>query len=76
MSETPNPDPRDALQAHIERARRLLPAWFVPRMMDDHWSFAFLLGNGDILTSTRSRLCSRRLMVRSGWMLNCPRIPD
>jgi hypothetical protein len=40
----------DALLAdyaeHIRNACRLLPAWFVPRMMDDCWSFALLLTTG------------------------------
>jgi hypothetical protein len=30
-------------------AKRLLPAWFIPRMMDDCWSFGLLLITGHTL---------------------------
>jgi hypothetical protein len=33
----------------IERARTILPAWFVPRMMDDNWTFGLLLATGQTL---------------------------
>lgn len=33
-------------------SEQLLPAWFVPRMMDDVWSFGLLLTNGSILCIT------------------------
>lgn len=36
----------------VEQALRLLPAWFVPRMMGDEWSFAFIMVNGDIVHLT------------------------
>jgi hypothetical protein len=37
---------------HINRAARLLPAWFVPRMMNDVWAFGLLLTTGQILRIT------------------------
>jgi hypothetical protein len=33
----------------ISKAAALLPAWFVPRMMSDEWSFGLLLNNGFVL---------------------------
>lgn len=33
----------------FERAEALLPAWFIRRMIDDQWSFAFLLVTGHTL---------------------------
>src|SRR5690348_9325550 len=36
----------------ILTACRLLPAWFVSRMMDDCWSFALLLTTGDTVHIT------------------------
>lgn len=36
----------------VERAARLLPAWFIPRMMTDEWNFAFLMVTGDIVHLT------------------------
>ena len=36
----------------VEQASGLLPAWFVPRMMTDEWSFAFIMVNGDIVHLT------------------------
>jgi hypothetical protein len=42
----PEDDPR------IAQAQALLPAWFVPRMTTDDWSFAFLMVNGDIIHFT------------------------
>jgi hypothetical protein len=36
----------------VERAARLLPAWFVPRMMTDEWSFAFIMVSGDVVHLT------------------------
>jgi hypothetical protein len=35
--------------ARIERAAALLPAWFIPRMMEDHWTFGLLLVTSDVL---------------------------
>ena len=35
--------------AHMEESARLLPTWFVPRMMDDVWSFGLLTNAGIIL---------------------------
>lgn len=43
---------KKTLSEHDERidaARQLLPAWFVPRMMDDNWVFGLLLANGKTL---------------------------
>lgn len=34
---------------HIASARRLLPAWFVPRMMGDQWHFGLMLTTGRTL---------------------------
>jgi hypothetical protein len=31
----------------VNNAEKLLPAWFVPRMMRDVWGFGFLLSSGD-----------------------------
>ncbi len=42
MSDT---DDRPEIQAAI----KLLPAWFVPRMMDDEWYFGLLLVTGHTL---------------------------
>lgn len=39
-------------EPRIVLAQALLPAWFVPRMMSDNWSFAFLMVNGDIIHFT------------------------
>lgn len=33
----------------IGEATKLLPAWFVPRMMTDNWSFGLLLVTGQML---------------------------
>ena len=35
--------------ADTERAKRLLPAWFVGRMMGDRRNFAFLMATGDMV---------------------------
>ncbi len=35
--------------AEVESARRLLPSWFVPRMMTDVWSFGLQLSTGIVL---------------------------
>src|SRR5260370_22598359 len=35
--------------AELKNAKKLLPAWFVPRMMSDEWQFGLLLTTGDIL---------------------------
>jgi hypothetical protein len=45
-------DPLQEYQDRIERARRLLPTWFVPRMMDDEWFFGLLLVTGRTLRIT------------------------
>jgi hypothetical protein len=37
---------------HTRTACRLLPAWFVPRMMTDYWSFALLLTTGHTVNIT------------------------
>jgi hypothetical protein len=36
----------------VNRAERLLPAWFITRMMTDDWSFAFLMVTGDLVHLT------------------------
>ena len=33
----------------VKAAEKLLPAWFVPRMMTDEWTFGLLLTTGQIL---------------------------
>jgi hypothetical protein len=33
----------------VEQAAKLLPAWFVPRMMQDEWVFGLLLITGQVL---------------------------
>jgi hypothetical protein len=40
--------PEDEI-AETERAKRLLPAWFVARMMGDTRNFAFLIATGDVV---------------------------
>jgi hypothetical protein len=30
----------------VRQAKKLLPAWFVPRMMEDEWVFGLLLVTG------------------------------
>ena len=40
-----NEDARNALKAVYIEAR-ILPAWFVPRMMTDNWFFGFLMVSG------------------------------
>jgi hypothetical protein len=42
-------DPIAARKARLERCQKLLPAWFVPRMMDDTWVFGLLLSTGKVL---------------------------
>ena len=39
----------DPIAAKVERCRKLLPAWFVPRMMEDAWVFGLLLSTGKVL---------------------------
>tara|TARA_R110000868_G_scaffold108548_1_gene296180 strand:+ start:698 stop:1006 length:309 start_codon:yes stop_codon:yes gene_type:complete len=36
-----------------DEAGRILPAWFVSRMMTDEWQFAFVLSDGTQLALTR-----------------------
>jgi hypothetical protein len=36
-------------ESGIARAKRLLPAWFVERMMTDSWYFGLLLVTGQVL---------------------------
>jgi hypothetical protein len=36
-----------------EKARKLLPAWFIRRMMDDEWSFGLLLTTGHVMCISR-----------------------
>lgn len=36
----------DLSMAAKSRGRKLLPAWFIDRMMDDHWAFGLLLVSG------------------------------
>lgn len=39
----------DPIAAKVERCRKLLPTWFVPRMMEDTWFFGLLLSTGRVL---------------------------
>ena len=45
--------PKDALfdteQERLTRAQRLLPTWFVSRMMTDVWPFGLLLSDGTLM---------------------------
>jgi len=36
-----------------KNATALLPAWFIPRMMSDEWSFGLLLVTGQVLACSR-----------------------
>jgi len=45
-------DAADRYYQSIMDAGKLLPAWFVPRMMDDEWSFGLLLVTGQVLHIT------------------------
>jgi hypothetical protein len=38
-----------AFQTKVNKAAALLPAWFIPRMMSDHWEFGLLLVTGQLL---------------------------
>ena len=42
-------DPETAYDDNIDRCAKLLPAWFVPRMMDDNWHFGMVLVTGQAL---------------------------
>ena len=42
-------DPISDYEAMLQRARNLLPAWFIPRMMDDSWSFGLMLTTGVVV---------------------------
>jgi hypothetical protein len=48
ISEHATSSPEDEI-AEPERAKRLLPAWFVARMMGDARNFAFLMATGDVV---------------------------
>ncbi|HIJ85702.1 MAG: hypothetical protein HW380_3711 [Magnetococcales bacterium] len=57
-TKTSNSEPRGdlVLRLHeklvlkeIEHAQRLLPGWFVPRMMGDAWFFGLKLNSGEII---------------------------
>ena len=37
----------------VEAAQKLLPAWFVQRMMTDEWTFGLLLATGQVLVINR-----------------------
>ncbi len=39
----------------IDEVQRILPAWFVGRMMDDEWSFGLLLSCGVVLAISNIR---------------------
>jgi len=41
------------LGPEIEAAEKLLPAWFVPRMMSDCWCFGLLLSTGVTVVAER-----------------------
>lgn len=40
-------DPDEHLES-IRQAEKLLPAWFIPRMMEDVWFFGLLLSDGTL----------------------------
>lgn len=42
-------DPETAFHGNIDRCAKLLPAWFVARMMDDVWHFGMVLATGQAL---------------------------
>lgn len=42
----------DEFDAQVRQAEQLLPAWFIPRMMCDEWSFGLLLTSGVVLAIT------------------------
>lgn len=37
----------------IQKAASILPAWFVPRMMSDSWSFGLMLTTGQVMCISR-----------------------
>jgi hypothetical protein len=37
-------------QDALKRASQLLPAWFIPRMMEDVWSFGLLMSEGTLIS--------------------------
>ena len=53
--------------AETERAKRLLPAWFVARMMENTGNFAFLMATGD-LVHFGNILDVRQVADRSLWL--------
>ena len=49
---TTGQDGQDGQDEHIENIRDsadILPAWFIPLMMDDEWTFGLLLATNDVL---------------------------
>ena len=44
-------DPIGEHYEKIENAKKILPAWFIPRMMDDVWYFGILLITGQVLAA-------------------------
>ena len=40
---------RNGMITDVQLASKVLPGWFVPRMMDDVWNFGLLMVTGDIL---------------------------
>jgi hypothetical protein len=41
------------LDARIEEASRLLPAWFVPRMMGEEWVYGLMMASGNVIAVER-----------------------
>jgi arginase family enzyme len=52
---------------HLEEAYKLLPTWFVGRMMDDNWHFALILSTGHALYVENIRYV-RRAADNSIWI--------
>jgi len=39
--------------SQVEEARRLLPAWFVPRMMGEEWVYGLMMASGNVIAVER-----------------------
>jgi hypothetical protein len=53
----------------VEAAEKLLPAWFVPRMMTDEWVFGLLLVTGQVLAifaQPLKKVKSRKITTSAG----------
>lgn len=56
------------------RAVKLLPAWFIPRMMQDDWYFALIMVNGDAVHC--SRICDVSLAANGEIWLDVELLRD